>query len=224
VTWARKDKGVMGQAPRVYTDSFGQELVFRDVEFSDAGQYECEGKNDLSANPVTKPFSLRVESKPFWTKKPKNIERAENETATFECAADGIPKADIKWFINGVDITKVPNPKRIQINQNTLYFVNLTTSDAQVVQCNASNPHGYVFYSAYLNVLAIPPEFKQAPAKKIRFPEGAYKNITCQTYAAPKAQITWIKDGRHLTGGRYKVHSDGNLEVLVSLFSLAVVM
>lgn len=206
----------MGQAPRVYTDSYGQELVFGEVDFSDAGQYECEGKNDLSANPVTKPFNLRVESKPYWTQKLENIERAENESATFHCAAAGTPEPDIEWFINGVEITKVPNPKRKQLDKNTLHFVNLTTSDAQVIQCNASNNRGYVFRNAFLNVLAIPPEFKQAPPKRIRFAEGTFKNITCTTYAAPKAQITWIKDGRHLTGGRYKVHTDGNLEVLVS--------
>ncbi|XP_064633131.1 neuroglian-like isoform X1 [Lineus longissimus] len=214
VTWARKDKGAMGQAPRVYTDSYGQELVFGEVDFSDAGQYECEGKNDLSANPVTKPFSLRVESKPFMTQTLENIERAENETATFHCAADGIPVPDIDWFINGVKITNAPNPKRTQPDKNTLHFVNLTTADAQVIQCNATNMHGYILMNAYLNVLAIPPEFKQPPAKRIRFAEGTRQNITCTTYAAPKAQITWIKDGRHLTGGRYKVHTDGNLEVL----------
>lgn len=206
----------MGQPPRVYTDSYGQELVFGEVDFSDAGQYECEGKNDLSANPVTKPFNLRVESKPYLIQKLENIERAENESATFRCAAGGTPVPVINWFINGVEITKSPNSRRTQPDKNTLHFVKLTTADAQVIQCNASNTHGYVFSNAYLNVLAIPPEFKQAPAKRIRFAEGTRKNITCTTYAAPKAQVTWIKDGRHLTGGRYKVHTDGNLEVLVS--------
>jgi len=36
---------------------------------------------------------------------------------------------------------------------NTLHFENVTESDAQVIQCNASNAHGYIFANAFLNVL-----------------------------------------------------------------------
>jgi hypothetical protein len=44
------------------------------------------------------------------------------------------------------------NSRRIILPGNITYL-NLTKSDAQVIQCNASNGHGYLFTNAYLNVL-----------------------------------------------------------------------
>ena len=36
---------------------------------------------------------------------------------------------------------------------NSLIFRRVTQSDVLVVQCNASNTHGYIFANAFLNVL-----------------------------------------------------------------------
>ena len=33
-------------------------------------------------------------------------------------------------------------------------FMNLSREDVQVIQCNATNKHGYIFANAYLNVLS----------------------------------------------------------------------
>jgi len=33
-----------------------------------------------------------------------------------------------------------------------LTFLNVTTKDAQVIQCNISNKHGYNYTNAYINV------------------------------------------------------------------------
>ncbi len=48
--------------------------------------------------------------------------------------------------------TAVRNPRRT-VNGGTLRYTNLTKTDAQVLQCNASNKHGYSYQNAYLNVL-----------------------------------------------------------------------
>ena len=45
-----------------------------------------------------------------------------------------------------------PDRRRIVAN-NYVRYENVTKTDAQVLQCNASNKHGYVFANAYLNVL-----------------------------------------------------------------------
>jgi len=45
-----------------------------------------------------------------------------------------------------------PDRRRIVAN-NYVRYENVTKTDAQVLQCNASNKHGYVFSNAYLNVL-----------------------------------------------------------------------
>lgn len=53
-------------------------------------------------------------------------------------------------FIVLSDLT--PDRRRIVAN-NYVRYENVTKTDAQVLQCNASNKHGYVFANAYLNVL-----------------------------------------------------------------------
>jgi len=45
-----------------------------------------------------------------------------------------------------------PNQRRIVANHYVRYE-NVTKTDAQVLQCNASNKHGYIFSNSYLNVL-----------------------------------------------------------------------
>jgi len=40
-------------------------------------------------------------------------------------------------------------------SRSSLRLLNVTESDAGVLQCNASNPHGYVFVNVYLIVHGI---------------------------------------------------------------------
>ena len=63
---------------------------------------------------------------------------------------------------------------------------------------------------------AIPPDWLVPPAPRVAFAEGQTVNLTCQTQAAPRADVSWEKDGVHLTGGRYHVKMNGNLEIVVS--------
>ena len=53
-----------------------------------------------------------------------------------------------------IAVTEVPgDPDRIT-EKNKMTFYNVSISDAQVIQCNATNKHGYIFQNAYLNVLS----------------------------------------------------------------------
>ena len=46
------------------------------------------------------------------------------------------------------------DPRRIA-GITDLTFVNVTTKDAQVIQCNVTNKHGYNFTNAYVNVYSM---------------------------------------------------------------------
>lgn len=49
--------------------------------------------------------------------------------------------------------TEVAGDPRRLATENMLTFTNMTTKDAQVIQCNVTNKYGYNFTNAYLNVL-----------------------------------------------------------------------
>ena len=60
VTWERKN----GDLPdRSHQESYGMELVIEDVEFEDAGQYECVAINEVAPAPIRRSIILSVECK-----------------------------------------------------------------------------------------------------------------------------------------------------------------
>ena len=85
--------------------------------------------------------------------KPESVDAAENDTAIFHCRATGNPEPYISWFINGIPISKVPANERRIVEANRILYYNVIKEDACVIQCNATNKHGYIFTNAYLNVL-----------------------------------------------------------------------
>jgi len=60
-----------------------------------------------------------------------------------------------------------------------LTFVNVTMKDAQVIQCNISNKHGYNFTNAYINVYSqCHPLFTHTHAPRPRAKQLFYTNLT----------------------------------------------
>lgn len=212
VDW-RRDGADM--PPRSRPESFGQELVIENVQFEDDGKYECEGINDEAMVPIRRSFDLSIEASPYWTPdgKPMSINGAELGKAEFTCQALGKPEPVHFWFLNGVPISQAPaDPRRI-LQGNKLIFHNLTMDDAQVIQCNSTNKHGYIFQNAYLNVLSEPPLIQDPPKEIQRAAEGQTINLTCQVFGSPKPIIVWRKGQEQLTGGRFKVMDEGHLQI-----------
>ena len=61
VDW-RRINDVMPEG-RWRQESYGQELVIENIQFEDAGNYECQGINDDASVPIRKSFILSVECK-----------------------------------------------------------------------------------------------------------------------------------------------------------------
>ena len=155
-------------------------------------------------------INVDVEAKPFFTKEPVAQNKAEGETAIFECEADGIPEPKIQWIHNGLPIEKVaPKTNRI-VATNRIEIFNLTKDDIGNYGCNATNGHGYVYRDVYVNVLALPPDIRTPPSD-VRTVDGRSVNMTCRTFGAPTPRVSWSRDGQELTGGRYNTTEEGDL-------------
>jgi len=50
----------------------------------------------------------------------------------------------------------------------------------------------------------------------LRAAEGQTINLTCKVFGSPKPHVVWKKGDEQLTGGRYRVMENGNLEIAVS--------
>jgi len=66
---------------------------------------------------------------------------------------------------------------------------------------------------------AEPPVILEGPAIGLRAAEGQTINLTCKVFGSPKPLVVWMKGAEQLTGGRYRVLEDGNLEIAVRCFS-----
>ncbi|XP_062597947.1 neuroglian-like isoform X2 [Saccostrea cucullata] len=201
----------------------GQELTIANLKEDDAGTYECYGTNTQGPRAVRN-FVIRVESKPYWEVEPKDVETSPGASATFICKVNGIPDPKVTWFINGIRLEEstvpiIQSDRFLKPDANNLTFVNLNKNDHMVIQCNASNKHGYVFSDVYLNVFEEETVIIVPPAGELKVAEGHNAELTCLTRGQPKPITTWFKDGKPIPGLRYQIQTNGNLLIESAAFS-----
>ncbi|PVD25037.1 hypothetical protein C0Q70_15534 [Pomacea canaliculata] len=214
VHWERADGTPIPD--RIKIQAFGMELFIDELQFEDAGTYECWVASQSKR--VQRTISVRVESVPYWLLEPKDVEIGVGGTAQFDCLAKAIPPPEYFWFINGVpfehvrdsritpDRFKRPRPDRI-------VFENVNREDSMVIQCNATNKHGYIWGDVYLNVLSEAPTILTPPDQLKVVAEGTSVNLTCRVAGKPDPIVTWYRDNQQISGGRYKIMPTGDLYI-----------
>ncbi|ESP02510.1 hypothetical protein LOTGIDRAFT_138283 [Lottia gigantea] len=211
VHWTKTKGGSLPDT--VKTRSFGQELVFSSLEFSDAGEYECWATNTQSTKRELRTFKVRIESRPFWVVEPKDVEIGIGGTARYTCLGEGTPPPVRHWYINTVTDPRITQGGRFRVLRGgeAVELVNVTREDTMVIQCNVTNKHGYVFSDVYLNVLSEAPTIIRPPELVKVTAEGLSVNISCGNTGKPDPQVTWYVEGQQITGGRYVTQLNGDL-------------
>ncbi|KAM3177450.1 hypothetical protein ACTXT7_004535 [Hymenolepis weldensis] len=200
-------------SPNTNIVSMGTALEINPVTNATAGQYRCQGVNEATMTSKNYEYEVRVKSAPKFTVFPVDTTVPENGSIVFTCEANADPRPMIRWTVNGLDPSFYLDGVRKLISGNTMILKNLTVDDIAVVQCNASNSFGYDFVNAYVNVLREPPYIYKAPPQNLRQVEGTQVVLPCRSYSAPKALVSWRKDGRPINGGRYQVMENGDLVI-----------
>ncbi|KAH8344677.1 hypothetical protein KR067_003077 [Drosophila pandora] len=212
-----KDGQRIQWSDRITQGHYGKSLVIRQTNFDDAGTYTCDVSNGVG-NAQSFSIILEVNSVPYFTKEPEIKVAAEDEEVTFECRAAGVPEPKISWIHNGKPIEQsTPNPRRT-VTDNTITIINLVKGDTGNYGCNATNSLGYVYRDVYLNVQALPPEIREKPTDKSSV-DGRNVTMTCRVEGAPKPLVKWLRGSNWLTGGRYNVQANGDLEIQDVTFS-----
>lgn len=103
------------------------------------------------------------------------------------------------------------NPRR-KVLGNRIVIENIKKVDTGNYGCNATNSFGYVYKDVYVNVLALPAEITEKP-KDVVTTDGKSVTLTCRVFGAPRPLVRWLKNNQELTGGRYKVLDNGDLEI-----------
>ncbi|PVD25027.1 hypothetical protein C0Q70_15524 [Pomacea canaliculata] len=216
VHWERTDGAPLPDRAKIL--AFGMEMVIDDLQFEDAGTYACWASNSNTQTRVRRTVSVRVESVPYWLLEPQDVEIVVGGTAQFDCLAKAVPEPDYWWFINGVPLENVNDsritPDRVKRPRpDRIVFENVSREDAMVIQCNATNKHGYIWGDVYLNVLSEAPTILTPPDPEKLVAEGTSVNLTCRVAGKPDPIITWYKDNQQISSGRYKIMPSGELYI-----------
>lgn len=209
VVWKKKGGSLEGN--RFSYQNFAKTLVIIKVDDQDEGTYECTASNGHGSQ-LSHAITVSVASAPYWIRAPNNTNAAQDESVQFECLAEGKPKPNLEWLLNGQPLTSQKRSS-LRIDGNTLYIDSVKKSDMGVYQCNASNIHGYAFRDYYLNVLDLPPIVLDPPLKVALAVHGSTFTLRCRVFGAPKPKIKWRRDNVELSGGRYKVLDNGDLQI-----------
>ncbi|CAI9743321.1 hemicentin-1-like isoform X3 [Octopus vulgaris] len=222
VTWVLKHKDGSFKAfdftERILMDHQAN-LIFTNILEEDSyrdAAYVCVATNKFSRETTRgKPFHLKtIPTKPEWTTKPKSIVTSVGSSVTFIC--NGTSKPPISkhmWYINGKRINEYPNKNKFIVQETNLTVINLTHQDSMTIQCNMSNIHGYIFADAFLHVFAEAPDLLEKGNMTLKRSEGQTINITCKTSGYDSVQVLWTKDDKQMTGDRYHILRNGNLNI-----------
>jgi hypothetical protein len=132
----------------------------------------------------------------------ESSEVKEGESFVFECQVVGLPTPDIKWLKYNSPICENSNYKINFVNGNCrLEILNVSSSDAAVFSCVASNLAGTSQTTANLIVIEEPKQqLLQEPPRFIRNLQNGYANekssfeFNCIVEGSPLPSLQWFKN------------------------------
>uniref|UniRef100_UPI00398EA5A3 neurofascin homolog (chicken) a n=1 Tax=Pristiophorus japonicus TaxID=55135 RepID=UPI00398EA5A3 len=211
IIWYKKG----GELPwaKVRIENFNKTLRITDVSEENSGEYFCLASNKMGS--IRHTITVRVKAAPYWLNEPQNLVLAPGEYGRLLCRANGNPKPDIQWLVNGEPIEKVrQNPSR-EISGDTIIFREAQIGSSAVYQCNASNEHGYLLANAFVSILDVQPRILSRRNQIVKVIENNRTKLECRFFGSPIPTLRWFKDGQgnNLYGGNYIIHDNGTLEL-----------
>ncbi|XP_071817882.1 contactin-4-like [Apostichopus japonicus] len=209
--WRRKSPA---DAPLPSTPSNeNQELIIRNAQPEDSGEYECLASNDQEQN-VKSTGTLTVVSAPSWLQELEDTDIDIMSSLTWRCEAESVYDITYEWYRNAQLINTGFDRISFSDNFRTATFTSLEESDSAMYQCVARNEHGSVVSTAQLKVNAIPPSFPVPVQSNQPAARGGSVLILCNPDGAPKPTIKWYRGSSRInTGGRFNVTEEGHLYI-----------
>ncbi|XP_034081679.1 neurofascin homolog (chicken) a isoform X5 [Gymnodraco acuticeps] len=202
IKWFKKGGDLPGRAK---FENYNKTLKIINVSEEDAGEYVCMANSHLGS--IRHSIFVQVKAAPYWLDKPTNLVLAPDENGRLVCRANGNPKTNIQWLINGQPIDSSPhNPSR-QVQGDTLIFRSVQIGSSAVYQCNASNEHGYLLANAFVSVLDMPPRMLAPKNQLIKVIQNNRTFLDCPFFGSPLPDLRWFKNGQGsgLDGGQVTV-------------------
>ncbi|PAV70289.1 hypothetical protein WR25_20185 [Diploscapter pachys] len=185
-----------GHDHRMTIDSARYAGTIACVAQNPVGKYETKAR--LIVLPQAKP-----KAPPRFTELLSDRTETEEKTVIFEVRVEGEPKPDVRWYINGEDVT---NSSRVEIREFDgsikLELKGLKLSDAGEIKAVATNSEGTAETKATLHVnrKPFPPKFEKTP-KSLTVEKGAEAVFEAKADGQPTPTYQWSINGRKVRDG-----------------------
>ncbi|XP_068170731.1 neurofascin homolog (chicken) a isoform X15 [Antennarius striatus] len=211
VKWFKKGGDLPGQ--KVKFENYNKTLKIINVSEEDAGEYVCMASNQLGS--IRHSITVQVKAAPYWLDKPTNLVLAMDENGRLVCRANGNPKPDIQWMVNGEPIESAPVSQSRQVLDDTIIFRSVQMGTSAVYQCNASNHHGYLLANAFVSVLDMRPRMLGPRNELIKVVENNRVFLDCPFFGSPHPELRWFRNGlgSGLDGGHFRLYINGSLQI-----------
>ncbi|XP_063930937.1 obscurin isoform X4 [Zophobas morio] len=227
VSWTKDDQVIKATEDREIVADVANEtyrLVFKKALLSDDGYYKVIAKNNLGESSSEARLKAIKEAEPS-TEKPTIITGLSDEQVehTKELSvmvrADGLPKPQIRWFLNDNPLTEDANHKieghtEAQVT-STLTVTNFNEADSGMYKAVAANVAGAAETVARIVMLQTPPGFGKKLERSEEFNEGEPIELKAKINGSPKPTVAWFKNGEPIDDERIKttVLPDGTVKL-----------
>ncbi|KAJ1172187.1 hypothetical protein NDU88_004037, partial [Pleurodeles waltl] len=197
ITWLKDGRPVNTAEGHIGLESSGRILKIAKALLEDAARYTCVATN--AAGEAQQHIQLHVHE-------PPSIERAgemQNETVVvnnpieLECIALGNPVPAITWFKEKRAVT---NTAGVTVGNRgqVLQIENAQITDAGIYKCSAVNVAGQAELLYSLQVY-VPPSISGS-SDTVAVVVNNLVRLDCEARGIPVPSLTWLKDGRPVTG------------------------
>uniref|UniRef100_A0A673JAK7 Ig-like domain-containing protein n=1 Tax=Sinocyclocheilus rhinocerous TaxID=307959 RepID=A0A673JAK7_9TELE len=208
VQWFKDSEIVRDDDPNI-TTTFENNiaiLAIANVAINHGGKYTCQAENEAGKQKCEATVSVQEPAR--FVEKPPSISVTAGDSATLECKVSGSPDLKVKWFRDGKEITGSRKCK-ISFKDNVAALKILSTSDAGVFTCHATNAAGHSETSGTVSVKE-PPVFSLKPQNQDVIPGTTVVLTAAFTGTAPFI-IKWFREDKEmLTGGTCFIKKEAN--------------
>uniref|UniRef100_A0AAY4EPT7 Uncharacterized protein n=1 Tax=Denticeps clupeoides TaxID=299321 RepID=A0AAY4EPT7_9TELE len=142
---------------------------------------------------------------------------APGETVELDCKADGIPRPQLTWSINGVPLSEIDKDSRLSLEAGTLVLKDVKFGDTAVYQCKAQNKHGSILINTYVYVIELPPQILTVDGKTYGVMEGQKAELECKSFGSPRPEVSWESEDSGsallLSSPRVTLATGGSLQI-----------
>ncbi|KAI7799480.1 hemicentin-1 isoform X1 [Triplophysa rosa] len=210
LSW-RKDGRPLYRKPGLSLSEDQSYLKIDSAQVQDTGRYTCEATN--VAGKTEKNYNLNVWVPPSirGSDEVSPLTVIEGSHITLVCESSGIPPPSLTWKKDGSEL-QGDSRVRILSGGRQLQISCAERTDASSYTCLASSAAGSAMKEYSLQVYVRPSisSSTQSLHEKI-VTRGGDVTLQCEADGLPRPAISWLKDGRPLTGRRAQILNEGRL-------------